>query len=455
MGTSRSGEIAGAFNPGRGPSGISLEGAFSPGRDSAGLGVSRSNSPSMMEMAQQYSSRREAMAPVVEEVAAVYSMPDAEQDAFYRAQYETQGYIPEAGFASVYQEPNALREVEVGGTYHLVPKSWRGGLPYEGATIDPFRTAVGSFRSSGSPRRVARLENSSAGMYEGSSRNTSRVQEFAEGSQAFNAIQRLQQAGREMRDSDYSTSFGEYAAGGLPSLKVNSGVMQPTWRRNRGGLIPSRTRDYRGGGLVNPRMNRYQAGGPVGSPMSMDPMGGMGPPPMGGPPMAPPPMGGSPMGMDPMMQGLGSAPAAMGMQEPPSAFPGLGNDQLAQVASSMPPEQISLVVEEVKLALMGRHPQGEQLLTVVNQMFPGMIEEVAVSLQGTADGMTDSELALLAPGEYVVDSRTVSDLGNGSTAAGGQAMDKMVQEIRMANTGSPQQPPAMDPMAFNPMGNMG
>lgn len=201
---------------------------------------------------------------------------------------------------------------------------------------------------------------------------------------------------------------------------------------------------------MNPRMNRYQAGGPVGSPMSMDPMGGMGPPPMGGPPMAPPPMG-----MDPMMQGLGSAPAAMGMQEPPSAFPGLGNDQLAQVASSMPPEQISLVVEEVKLALMGRHPQGEQLLTVVNQMFPGMIEEVAVSLQGTADGMTDSELALLAPGEYVVDSRTVSDLGNGSTAAGGQAMDKMVQEIRMANTGSPQQPPAMDPMAFNPMGNMG
>ncbi len=447
MGTSRSGEIAGAFNPGRGPSGIPLEGAFSPGRDSTGLGVSMSSSPSMMEMAQQYNSRREAMAPVVEEVAAVYSMPDAEQDAFYRAQYETQGYIPEGGFASVYQEPGALREVEVGGTYHFVPRSWRGGLPYEGATLSPELTG-GSLmlgRNTSRNLRTARVTAPDYSTNPNSVRDFQTSTIFQEGSPEFRAIQRLQSAG-SARTTPSGASWGSSRP---DSTSLNLGGSHlpdaPTWRRNRGGLIPSRTRDYRGGGLVNPRMNRYQAGGPVGSPMSMDPMGGMSPPPM-----APPPMG-----MDPMMQGLGSAPAAMGMQEPPAVFPGLGNDQLSQVASSMPPEQISLVVEEVKLALMGRHPQGEQLLAVVNQMFPGMIEEVAVSLQGTADGMTDSELALLAPGEYVVDSRTVSHLGNGSTAAGGRAMDQMVQEIRMANTGSPQQPPAMDPMAFNPMNNMG
>lgn len=175
-------------------------------------------------------------------------------------------------------------------------------------------------------------------------------------------------------------------------------------------------------------MPRYQTGGIVDAPMAMESMAME----------------------ESMPAGLAAAPAAMGMEETSEVFPGMPNEMLAQVAASMPPEQIEMVKEEVKMALMGRHPQGEQLLAVVEIMFPGMIEEVAVSLQGSADGMTDSELALLAPGEYVMDARSVSDLGNGSTEAGGQVMDRMVQEIRMANTGSPAQPPAMDPMAFMP-----
>ena len=169
----------------------------------------------------------------------------------------------------------------------------------------------------------------------------------------------------------------------------------------------------------------------------------MGPPtgpPMGpsmGPPMGPPP--GPPMGTG----------------NPAEALMALDDAQLDQMRSMIEPEQMELVISEVKLALQGRHPEGEQLLAVVDVMYPGMIEQVAVSMEGTGDGMTDSQMSLLAPGEYVVDSRTVSDLGNGSSDAGGRAMDQMVQEIRMANRGTPEQLPGMDPEGFFPTGNMG
>ena len=218
-------------------------------------------------------------------------------------------------------------------------------------------------------------------------------------------------------DQPFSPVAGRYG-GGRQGMAARSrfGGMGGFRGRNAGGLI-----------------RRYQEGGLAGAPEMMDSMG-MGPPPMGPPPMGPPPMG----------------PPPMGMEE--EVFPGMSNSDLAQAASSMEPEEIEKLVEEVKMALQGRHPNSEQILAIVDVMFPGMIEQIAVSMEGTGDGMTDSQMALLAPGEYVVDSRTVSDLGNGSSDAGGQAMDKMVQEIRMANTGTPEQLPGMDPEEFFPMG---
>ena len=214
----------------------------------------------------------------------------------------------------------------------------------------------------------------------------------------------------------------------------------PAWRRNQGGLIRDRAQDYRGGGMVKPRMNRYQSGGLVDAPVALEAMSMEEQVPAGL---------GAMMGPDVM-----AGPVADAAMAEPEVFPGMPNEMLTQIAGSMPPEQIGMVVEEVKLALQGRHPQGEQLLSVVEVMFPGMIEEVAMSMESTADGMTDSQLALLAPDEYVVDARTVSDLGNGSSDAGGRALDQMVQEVRMANTGTPEQPPGMDPEMFLPTGGV-
>ena len=179
--------------------------------------------------------------------------------------------------------------------------------------------------------------------------------------------------------------------------------------------------------MVKPRMNRYQSGGLVDAPVALEAMSMEEQVPAGL---------GAMMGPDVM-----AGPVADAAMAEPEVFPGMPNEMLTQIAGSMPPEQIGMVVEEVKLALQGRHPQGEQLLSVVEVMFPGMIEEVA-------------QLALLAPDEYVVDARTVSDLGNGSSDAGGRALDQMVQEVRMANTGTPEQPPGMDPEMFLPTGGM-
>jgi hypothetical protein len=59
-------------------------------------------------------------------------------------------------------------------------------------------------------------------------------------------------------------------------------------------------------------------------------------------------------------------------------------------------------------------------------------------LNGAGDGVSDDipasiagkQPARLAAGEYVVPSRIVSELGNGSTDAGAQRLDEMVRKIQ-------------------------
>ena len=410
MGRGNGQTLAGAFNPGREASPLQLAGAFNPGRTASQLENGGRAVRSMMDMANEYGSRVEAMAPPPPPPPE-YAMPDEMQDAFLRAQYESTGFIPTDGFETIYQDPSSLRSVQFMDTVHSVPRSWRdlASLP---KNVTPHTRRSYNFRKPGQSRSEEGFLV--GGQFFGMDTPMgSRIQNLLSGGTRFGADQ---------------INLPQFRVSSSPGFSGASTGSTPTWRMKHGGLVPSPMKDYRGGGLVKTGMPRYQTGGIVDAPMAMESMAVE----------------------ETMPAGLAAAPAAMGMEETSEVFPGIPNEMLPQVASSMPQEQVEMVKEEVKMALMGRHPQGEQLLSVVEIMFPGMIEEVAVSLQGSADGMTDSELALLAPGEYVVDARSVSDLGNGSTDAGGQALDRMVREIRMANTGSPMQPPAMDPMAFMP-----
>jgi hypothetical protein len=51
-------------------------------------------------------------------------------------------------------------------------------------------------------------------------------------------------------------------------------------------------------------------------------------------------------------------------------------------------------------------------------------------VEGAGDGQSDDIPAMLADGEYVIDSEVVSALGNGSNKAGAKVLDKMRENIR-------------------------
>tara|TARA_B100001057_G_C22844221_1_gene948310 strand:- start:751 stop:1827 length:1077 start_codon:yes stop_codon:yes gene_type:complete len=77
-------------------------------------------------------------------------------------------------------------------------------------------------------------------------------------------------------------------------------------------------------------------------------------------------------------------------------------------------------------------------------------------IDGGGDGMSDSVPAtidgeqdlLISKDEYVVDAPTVAMIGNGSSDAGAEKLDKMREEVRKAATGSSMQPEEIDAMGI-------
>ena len=77
-------------------------------------------------------------------------------------------------------------------------------------------------------------------------------------------------------------------------------------------------------------------------------------------------------------------------------------------------------------------------------------------IDGGGDGMSDSVPAtidgeqdlLISKDEYVIDAPTVAMIGNGSSDAGAEKLDKMREEVRKAATGSSMQPKEIDAMGI-------
>ena len=59
------------------------------------------------------------------------------------------------------------------------------------------------------------------------------------------------------------------------------------------------------------------------------------------------------------------------------------------------------------------------------------------AVHGDGDGQSDDIPAMLADGEYVIDAETVAQIGNGSTKAGAQALDKFRENIRSHKRSAP------------------
>ena len=84
--------------------------------------------------------------------------------------------------------------------------------------------------------------------------------------------------------------------------------------------------------------------------------------------------------------------------------------------------------------------------------FDQTVEDSEGMIRGPGDGMDDMVPAsvdgeqdvLLADNEYIVPADVVSGLGNGSSDAGARELDRMLERVRMARTGTPQQAPQVN-----------
>lgn len=124
------------------------------------------------------------------------------------------------------------------------------------------------------------------------------------------------------------------------------------------------------------------------------------------------------------------------------------------------------LVEATMMALMGQAPNADAIIeqfvaTFGREALQDLINRLQSSSQMQAgqpqgDGMSDSvpamisgaggqQPAALSEGEYVVPADVVSGLGNGSTSAGANQLQGMVDRTRMMRTGGVVQPPAINP----------
>ena len=79
-------------------------------------------------------------------------------------------------------------------------------------------------------------------------------------------------------------------------------------------------------------------------------------------------------------------------------------------------------------------------------------------LDGATDGMADEipamidgeQPAMLSDGEFVIPADVVSHLGNGNSDAGAKVLEEMMDEVRVARTGTKKQAPEIDPEDFLP-----
>lgn len=91
--------------------------------------------------------------------------------------------------------------------------------------------------------------------------------------------------------------------------------------------------------------------------------------------------------------------------------------------------------------------------------FDQTVEESEGMIRGPGDGMDDmvpanvegEEDVLLADNEYIVPADVVSGLGNGSSDAGARELDRMLERVRMARTGTPEQAPQIETREMLPV----
>ena len=117
---------------------------------------------------------------------------------------------------------------------------------------------------------------------------------------------------------------------------------------------------------------------------------------------------------------------------------------------------------EIDLAMFVQMYGEDALRDLVDRVQSGEFDETVSNgegmVRGPGDGMDDlvpasiegQDDVLLADNEYIVPADVVSGLGNGSSDAGARELDRMLERVRMARTGTTEQAPQIDRQAMMP-----
>ena len=137
---------------------------------------------------------------------------------------------------------------------------------------------------------------------------------------------------------------------------------------------------------------------------------------------------------------------------PPEMMPQIGQQQQPQQAQQqgLPQQQPPQMAQQMPQGMpqQGMMPQQQGMAPPMRKGGLPHVSNVPLTqgrmdfrkgaaVHGAGDGQSDDIPAMLADGEYVIDAETVAQIGNGSTKAGAQALDKFRESIRAHKRSAP------------------
>jgi len=172
------------------------------------------------------------------------------------------------------------------------------------------------------------------------------------------------------------------------------------------------------------------------------------------------------MGRFPFQEGGRTLVGSLGSRETPAGG-------IAEVDSEFAASPSEQDVTMLASALLGGAPEADQIIQMflgkygpevfgqVREMILSMVTPNAQNegmIRGQGGGMDDmipgmigaSQPVAVSPGEYIVPADVVSDLGDGSSDAGADELDSMLERVRMARGGTADQPPAIEAQRVMP-----